>query len=452
MNASLFFTDATHKYKEAPLFPSDEPIPYAFTVSFCEEPTVENFLGFGVAVTGSSCYNLSLLENEKRKALLQDLYGSDGLCLSVGRLSIGASDYSPYVYSYCDVKEDRSLKSFSIEKDRAYILPVLHEIIFLRPDLYFIASPWSPPGWMKTSGTMSGGFMRREYIDCYAEYILKFLEAYEKEGIPIAALTVQNECQGDQDGRMPACIWHPDDEADFALVLRKKLAERDKKCALLLLDHNFSNVSRLLYQLSHFPALQEAVNGAAFHYYCGSPSMTEAFRKAFPALDWHFTEGGPRLYDRYDTDWCKWGVIAANSLSHGCKSFTGWNLLLDECGGPNVGPFFCGGLVTLNRETQALSYSGQYRALRHFSRHIQKGASIYAAKPSEDCMGYSSYPNGTEPLGVVAAVNPDGSHTVELVNPRSESVRIQYFFRGKWWYAALPPDSISTLVFSESAS
>ena len=165
-------------------------------------------------------------------------------------------------------------------------------------------------------------------------------------------------------------------------------------------------------------------------------------------MKWNFTEGGPRLNDKYDTDWIKWSLIMARSLAHGCGSFFGWNLLLDEDGGPNIGPFPCGGLATLNSQTGELSYSGQYHAFKHFSKYIQRGAKIYSAKLSEDYSCLIGFPWGTRiPIDTVVADNPDGSHVVVMVNSTDFKRQAQYYYNNKWWYAELLPKSISTLVF-----
>ena len=125
----------------------------ARTVTRTEEVISGDFLGFGVAITGSSCYNLALMEAEERAALLKYVYSKDGLGLSVARLTVGASDYSAELYSYDDVEGDVSLEHFSIDRDRAYVIPMLREILAVNPDLYLFSSPWSPPAWMKTGNS-----------------------------------------------------------------------------------------------------------------------------------------------------------------------------------------------------------------------------------------------------------------------------------------------------------
>jgi glucosylceramidase len=175
MKAKQILTDKNHYMTELEIFPA-LMVSRANTLNI-ETNVNENFKGFGVAITGSSCYNLSIMEKNERKELLNKIYSDNGIGLSVGRLSIGASDYSAEVYSYDDEPFDVELKHFSIERDKKYIIPMIKEILKIKPDLFLFASPWSPPGWMKTGGNMCGGYMREEFVECYADYIIKFLKA-----------------------------------------------------------------------------------------------------------------------------------------------------------------------------------------------------------------------------------------------------------------------------------
>ena len=157
-------------------------------------------------------------------------------------------------------------------------------------------------------------------------------------------------------------------------------------------------------------------------------------------------EGGPRLYDNYATDWCKWGSIMASALNHGARSFTGWNLALDETGGPNVGPFFCGGLVTVSASGE-ISYSGQYRAFDHFSRFIKRGAKLPKSSVEDENYGMFAFPSVRTAPSVCVAENADGSFVIEIVNPDTEKRQVQFRRDGKWWYIECLPNSINTVVF-----
>lgn len=450
MKPHLYQTNQNHIMAEKSVFANVQKNDWISTVTVSEKPVNTNFNGFGVAITGSSCYELSTMPEEQRAQFLSDIYGSGGLGLSMARLSIGSSDYSTSVYSYCDTPGDTELKTFSIDPDREFVIPMIKEAIAHNPDLKFLASPWSPPGWFKTGGLLSYGYMREKYIDCYADYFIKFIKAYGAEGIKISAVTPQNEPETHQRGTSVACIWTPDAEAKFVIALKEKMRQNGIDTQIWLYDHCFVGWPRVLWTLNEYPQLAECADAVAFHYYEGGIELADNIRAVYPNMKWNFTEGGPRLFDNYDTDWGKWSYIMAQSLSHGCESFFGWNLILDEDGGPNIGPFFCAGLATLNSQTGELTYSGQYHAFKHFSKFIKRGAEIYSVKISEDfsCPSYGFPDSMGVPVVGVAADNTDGSHIVVLVNSSKKKRQTQYFYANKWWYAELLPNSVSTLVFN----
>lgn len=406
------------------------------------------FEGFGVALTGSSCYNLMQMEKKERRAFLESIYGKDGLGLTIARLSMGASDYSAELYTYDDVPDDRELVHFSIERERAYIIPVIREVLEIAPELKIFASPWSPPGWMKTGGSVAGGYMRRQYLDCYADYFVKFLLAYREEGITIQAVTVQNETETDQKGLMTACIWHPDLEAEFVSILRRKLNEAGLDTKIWIHDHNFSQWQKVDWQLSAYPELERDCDGIAFHYYSGAIEDTRVLAQKYPNLPLHFTEGGPRLYDNYGTDWCKWVIMMSKVLREGYRSFCGWNLMLDETGGPNVGPFFCGGLVTRNRASGELSYSGQYKAFAHVAPYVRPDSKIYPLEFTRIISGVGNFPK-TKPV-VYGVLVENGQETVLLLaNPNSDKSQVQYCHKGTWYYFELLPDTAATVILED---
>lgn len=409
----------------------------------------ENFRGFGVALTGSSCYNLSLMEKSERAALFQSIYGKDGIGLSVARLTIGASDYSAEIYSYDDVTDDTALKHFSIAKDMKYIVPIVKEIIDINPDIKFFASPWSPPAWMKTEGSMGGGFMRRKYIECYADYFVKYIEAYKEQGITVSAVTPQNEAETTQQGKMTACMWHPELEAEFAIILKEKFVKKGIETKIWFYDHNFNGIGRVMWCLQEYPELVSALDGIAFHYYGGGVEQTRVLKEKYPKLKLHFTEGGPRLYDNYATDYCKWTLMMIKALSSGYSSFTGWNLMLDETGGPNVGPFFCGGLVTRNSQSGELSYSGQYKAFAHLAPYITENSEIFPLDINDQWDEMFIY-NGKREFTVEGLlIKNNDKETLVFVNPKDSKAQIQYEKEGKWYYIELLPKTVATVIFED---
>ena len=440
------FTTKGHEASLGEVFVSPD-IPGAVRLSVSDDCSAD-FLGFGVAITPSSCYHLAKMNNDERRALLRKLYTKEGLGLSVSRLCIGSCDYSPELYTYDDVEGDVSLQHFSVERDEEYVIPMIKEILEINPDLYLFASPWSPPGWMKTGGKIAGGYMRDEFIECYASYFVKFLEEYRRHGIKISAVTPQNEPNTQQLGRMAACVWHPETEAKFIKALRKKLDEAALDVKIWMFDHTFKDTDRVSWSLDNCKGLREATDGIAFHYYEGVVEQTASLTKKYPELHLHFTEGGPRLTQNYNDDWCKWALMAVKALKVGYKSFTGWNLMLDELGGPSIGPFIgiCGGLVTRNSLSGELDFSGQYKAFMHLSPYVKKSSKIHPLILGESFnTNIFAYPDDkTSPEGVLIDNGDDGAVAV-IVNPTCCSIQAQLEYQDKLYYLELYSDSVSTV-------
>lgn len=396
----------------------------------------QSVLGFGAAFTDASCYLFGKMNAPDRQALLTDLFGSTGLGLSVARTCIGASDYSTKAYSFDESAEpDPELKKFSIDHDREYILPTLREARKLNPDLFLFSTPWSPPGWMKAGGSMMGGSMRKKYYGPYAEYFVKFLQDYSSEGVKINAITVQNEVDTDQDGKMPAALWGQEYEIEFVKLHLGPAFERasiDTK--IWILDHNYSLWGRAMDELSD-PLVNKYVDGVAWHGYVGSPEVMAKVHDAFPTKNTYWTEGGPDILSPdYATDWSKWGHTFTSILRNWSQCIVGWNLLLDEKGNPNIGPFPCGGLVTIDSKTGQITRSGQYWAFAHFSKAIQRGAHVIS---SQSDLGNVDH---------VALENPDGSYVLVVTN-RGDKQDVDCQLGTNSLTLTLEPDSITTLVW-----
>ena len=449
MNGKMLFTDKEHDRTAKEVFPSLH-VPKAARLWIAEEAQ-SGCLGFGVAITPSSCYILSRMEADARRALIEDVFTAKGLNLSVARLCIGSCDYSPEIYSYDDVEEDTSLAHFSVKRDEKYIIPMIREILAVRPDLYLFASPWSPPYWMKTGGSMCGGHMREKYLDCYADYIIRFIESYASYGIHISAITPQNETETHQNGSMPACLWHPETEAKFINILKTKLYNKGINVKIWMLDHSFIYADRVLWSLKNCEGLSEAADGVAFHYYAGAIEQTRKIKKEYPSLALHFTEGGPRLTDHYDRDFCKWGLMTVKALALGYKSFTGWNLCLDELGGPNVGPFLgiCGGLITCDSRDGALSYSGQYKAFSHIAPYITPASRLRKISVTESfAQDMSVYPKRNAPIEGLLIENGEERIAV-LVNPNENGLQTEIEIAGRLYYIEMHAESIATVIFGD---
>jgi glucosylceramidase len=239
----------------------------------------------------------------------------------------------------------------------------------------------------------------------YAKYFVKFLNAYATEGVPIQAVTVQNEVETDQDGNMPACIWPMGYEADFVKWhLGPALAEAKLDVGLWIIDHNYDLWGRAT-QVLEDADLRKYVKGIAWHGYLGSVDMVSRVKDAHPDVDMFFTEHTPVLgAPDYLTDWTNWGKIIGGTMRNWCRNFTIWNLALDEKGNPNIGPFGCGGVVTINSQTHEVTRSGAYWGLAHYSKFVKRGAKRIASDGDFDGLTH------------VAFKNPEGEHVLVLSN------------------------------------
>lgn len=397
----------------------------------------QSILGFGAAFTDASCYLLGRMDASPRRQLLEELVGPSGLRLSVGRTCVGSSDYSRTAYSFDDSPTpDPELKNFSIDHDRAYILPTLREAAQVNPDMFYFSSPWSPPGWMKSNGSLLGGSMRKHYLASYAQYFVKFIQGYKAEGVSISAVTSQNEVDTDQDGRMPAALWGQEYEMAFVRhFLGPAFRDASLGTKIWLLDHNYDLWGRVLDELSD-PGVFEFVDGVAWHGYGGSSDAMTKVHKAFPTKHAYWTEGGPDITDpKYAKDWAKWSSTCAGILRNWARCIVAWNLVLDEKGNPNIGPFPCGGMVTLDSKTQQVTRSGQYWAFAHYSKAVDRGAHVIATN------------GGPSGVDHVAFVNPAGDYVLVLTNRQSER-DVECRFGGKSFRLNLPGNSVVTVQWS----
>lgn len=408
----------------------------ASTVSLDPKNKFQPILGFGAAMTDAACFTFNRLDPAAREKLFHELFSPSEMGLNVCRTCIGSSDYSTKVYSYDEGDPDPDLKRFSIDHDRAYILPMLREARKANPDLFLFSSPWSPPGWMKPNKSMLGGNMERKYMPSYANYFVKFLQGYEAEGVPVQAITVQNEVDTDQDARMPACAWPQEYEADFVRAhLGPAFENAGVKTKIWIVDHNYNLWGRAMGELET-EGLRKYANAIAWHGYVGQVEWINRVQTAYPDVEMYWTEGGPDYTQPdYLTDWAKWSTTFSGILRNSCRSITGWNLALDEVGKPNIGPFSCGGTVSIHSKTNAITYSGQYWGFAHYSKFIKRGARRFDSQSS-----------GTDILHT-AFENPDGQRVVVLTNPgaaRSCAVTVG----GSTANVSLNQNSVTTLVWS----
>lgn len=422
--------------------------------------TRQEVLGFGAAFTDASCWVLSQIPEEQRASLMNELFAPDEMALNVCRTCTGSSDYSRSVYSFDEGDDpDPDLKRFSIDHDKAYILPTLKAARKLNPELFLFSSPWSPPAWMKFNNSMLGGTIRKTTLEPYSRYIKMFLDAYQAEGVEINAVTVQNEVDTTVDGRYPACLWAQEDEVLFVRrYLGPLLRKSGSSTRIWVLDHNFNLWGRAIGELSN-PELYEYVDGVAWHGYAGDPTGMTQVHNAFPEKNAYFTEGGP-LHDpgapRTDpmANWADWGQWANSVMRNWAKSITVWNLALDEKGTPYIGhrepeehvsswPTVGRGVLTVWNDTHKMERSGRFWAIAHYSKHVRRGAKVFQT----DSLGDSAAQTSKSKVSHVGFRNPDGTFVVVLANT-GQQARVQLVVGTSVVDLDLAGDSVHTLQWS----
>lgn len=406
------------------------------SISIDREKKFQSVLGFGAAFTDGSCYLFNELGPATREELFHDLFHPAEMSLNVCRTCIGSSDHSASLYSFDDGPPDPELKRFSISHDRAYILPILRQARGVNPDLFLFSSPWSPPGWMKDNRSMLGGCMQHTYMPSYANYFVKFLQGYEQEGVTIQAITVQNEVDADQQGLMPACFWPQDYEADFVSQhLGPTIEKRGLNTKIWIIDHNYNLWGRAIAELET-PGVHKYTNSIAWHGYSGSPEWMVRVQSAFPDVEMHWTEGSPDHDDpEYLRCWSVWAQKFSDILLNGCRSITGWCFATDERGRPNIGPYQLGGMLTIDSKTKDIYHSGQFWAMKHYSRFIKRGAVRVDSRSS------------TKDLACCAFENPDGSLVIVITNSGAPKI-CELQLQNKSARLSLTGNSVVTLLHS----
>ncbi len=434
-------------------FWSPHAIPRAHLVDLDAAKEGHDFLGLGVSFPESSVYLLSRLPEEKRRAIMKMIWTDEGAGLSIGRLHCGSTDYSMHVYSYNDTPGDTEMKNFSIDEDRKYILPMVKEARTVNKDILFFSSVWSPPAWMKDNNSFGGGKMLDSAFDAYANYIVKYIEAYGKEGIDIKAFTIQNEPETDQGELSPTCLWTAEQECRMITdVLPAKLAAANITAKPWLFDHNFDYTARVARCVGD-AKVRERIGAIAWHPYTGTPDMIAPLHRQYPNVPMIVTEMGPNI-DKTLRPMLWWIELMFGSFNNGCGGFVSWCMLLDENGQPNIsrgfgcGGFGCGGFVELDSVTGEATPSGQFKAFRHVGPFVKRGAKVLSG----------AFKPGAEKdarLLVCAFRNPDGSHVVVLGNKGLKSqktvtpaVQCLIKLNDRYLNVQVLPNAVSTVVIA----
>ena len=398
----------------------------------------QTVLGFGGAFTEAAAVTWQALPEAQREALLHAYFDpASGHGYTLGRVHMGSCDFALGHYAHAEVPGDLALQHFSIARDRQTLLPFLKaaQRVAGRP-LTLLASPWSPPAWMKDNGQMAqGGRLKPECRATWAQCFVRFIQAYADEGVPIWGVTLQNEPEAVQ--RWDSCLWSAEEERDF---VRDHLGPALEAAGLghikiLGWDHNRDLMVERASVLYGDPDAARCFWGLAFHWY-GEPHFDHVrqVHEAWPDKGLLFSEGCQEGGPHADS-WAaaeRYALAVVNDLNHGTVGWIDWNLLLDETGGPNHVGNLCHAPVLVDRATQRWVAQPAFHVLGQFARFIQPGAQRVLCAATR------------EALTCTAFANPDGSLAVVIFNPGDHALPCVIAHAGAQGRIDLPAHAIAT--------
>ena len=423
---NLFFSQSNIKPKRYCKFVETK------VVNIYPDVTYQEFIGFGGAITEASAYNYSLLPDEKKREFMDDYFKD--INYSLCRLTIGSCDFSLKSYSYA---KKHDLSDFSIEHDKHYIIPFINDALKVNPNLKFLATPWSPPRFMKNTKILYlGGKLLNKYKGLYADYLVKYIQSYKDLGITINYMTIQNETNA-----MPiweSCLYSANDEVDFLTnYLYPAFQKNNITTKILVYDHIKDKLfNRAVAEFSN-PDARSAASGIAFHWYSGNHFENISLcRQFFPEKLLFHTEGcfGFNLNNSYTNQYAH---DIAEDLNAGINGYIDWNLLLDHRGGPTHAKNYCNSPVMLNEDNTDYVKTLAYYYIGHFSKVIKPGAIKIA---------YSKY---IEDITITAFKNPDDSIVVVMVNRRDYDIDFNLCIKDKMFKDKLEKQSIVSYIINE---
>lgn len=401
----------------------------------------QRILGFGGAFTEAASYTLSRMSEEKQKEIIDSYFSERGLGYSMGRLHMHSCDFALSNYTYVE-DEDKELKSFNIAREEKWVLPFLEAAKRCRgEELLLLASPWSPPAWMKSNKDMNnGGKLLPEYKETWAKYYVKYIKAMRKKGINIWGITVQNEPAAVQ--CWDSCIYSAEEEKEFVKDYLGPIFEKEglSNIKIYIWDHNRDILVERAKGVLEDSEAAKYIYGVANHWY-----VSEAFEnlskvhEMYPDKHILFSEGcqeGGVHLGSWDTGE-RYGRNMIGDFNNWQEGWLDWNLILDEMGGPNHVGNYCDAAIIADTRTQELHYNSSYYYLGQFSKYVKPGA-----ERIETCL------QGNTSVKFVGFLNKDGSVVIILQNEEDYSQQINLSYDGKNAGYAMPEHSIATLIFS----
>lgn len=339
-------------------------------ITISPDKVVTIWAGFGGAITEAAAYNYSLLPKARQQAFLRAYFDKSGLNYNWGRISIGSNDFCLAPYEYTG---DPKLEDFSTEHEERYVLPLLRDIFKLR-ELNLIASPWSPPSFMKSNHSLIGGRLKRRFYKTYAAYLKLFLEDYKKRGFKVDFLTIQNEPEARQ--RWESCVWNLREQQKFLDYLLPMLDDTK----VLLWDHNKEKLFKVVNEL-----YRPEVAGVGFHIYSGlHPEQLRLTREKYPELLMVNTEACTAFAGSWQsaTEYLLTDVMT--DINCGVNAYLDWNLLLDQDGGPNDAKNPVKATVMLSKDRKDFVLTPIYNYLKVLAEALPVGSKILQTTCSDD--------------------------------------------------------------------
>lgn len=429
-----------------------------YTIKLDPTVTHQQIDGFGAAFTGSACYNLMKMPADKRKELLKATFDAkEGMGYSYIRISIGCSDFSLSEYTYCDTP---GIENFAIqEEEKKYIFPVLKEILAINPSVKIMASPWTPPRWMKVNNlkdlrpfnSWTSGQLNPKYYQDYAAYFVKYIQAMEKEGFAIESVTIQNEPLNRGNSASLFMTWQ--EQRNFIkTALGPQFRANNIKTKIVVYDHNYNYDSEKpdtqdqgQYPLKIYedPQAAQYIDGAAYHAYGGDKSELLKIHNARPDKNLYFTEISIGLWGSgYDFGGdLMWGMreVCIGTLNNWSKAVMVWNFMLDDKHGPYRpgGCDICLGAIDINSANYA-SYTknSHFYNIAHLSKVIRSGA--YRIKSSD---------LGINGLYYVAAKNPDQTYGLVALNTQSNEQSVTIDDGSHTFSYKIPPQAVASFLW-----
>ena len=397
--------------------------------------TYQTIDGFGYTLTGGSAYLINQMDAASRSSLLNELFGNAANSIGVSylRVSIGASDLNNSVFSYDDMpagQTDISLSNFSLSQDTLDLIPVLKQILAINPNIKILGSPWSPPVWMKDNGSTIGGSLQTQYYNVYANYFVKYIQQMQLKGIPVNAITVQNEPQNP--GNNPSMVMSATQQANF---IKNNLGPAFQSAGIgtkiIIWDHNCDNPNYPISILND-AAAKAFIDGSAFHLYNGDISALSNVHTAHPDKNLYFTEQWTGANSSFDGD-LKWHVknVIIGSMRNWSKVALEWNLANDPAYGPHTpgGCTECKGAITINGSS--FSKNVGFYIVAHASKFVPSGS----VRISSSLV--SNLPN-------VAFKTPDGKKVLIVVNESASTISFNISYKSRYVITSLPAGNVAT--------